>query len=197
VIAARRLGHPCELAAEYSKNNPVISWERPARLALWGTLMFQMMHQCWGLVIGLVGYFGVRILAVWPGQIIGFWIPHAACWGALFLFWLLVEKSNGGITRIFSRLESALQTSLGALSLILASAVLVVVNTTLMIASLWLYTPGPMPVATMFGEANLFTLTMVALTTSGELTSTVPIVVLLVILIRAVGRTPQAMLATR
>ncbi len=197
MIASRRLGHPHELAAEYSKNDALMSWRRPARLALWGALLLEVMHLCWSVMCSGLSYLGAWISIGLPGQVNGFWIPHVVCWGALFLFWWLAENSHGWIARGWSRLEAAVQTGRGAILLILATTTLVIIRVVLMLAGLWLHSRGQMPpVATMFGQQDFFSVSMMALLTAGELTTSIPLVVLLIIFIHAEERSPLVRFAT-
>lgn len=132
VIASRRLGHPYELAVEFSKNDSLAMWKRPARLLLWGMLSLEIVSVSWIAV--LVALCFVLRDVGWSSQIPEYlldksmFVGNAAYAATLVMLWALVGRPQGIVARTHAKLERAIQTRAGAVSLVLGAASLVAVN---------------------------------------------------------------------
>ncbi len=192
VIASRRLGHPFELAAEYSKNHSLMSWRRPARLALWGALALQAMTLCWSAILVALNDFDLWILMSGP------WLRNAsyiAQWSTLGFLWWLAENPNGSVARSLAWAEEGLRSTRGALCLAVGTIVCFVLGTVslrLLLQSLLnrqrIQTGVPQPF-------DIISLDMITQLVLGQLAWILPVVVLLVILVRAEQRPSIAKLA--
>ena len=188
VIASRRLGHQFELAAEYSKNHSLMSWRRPARLALWGALVLQAMTLCWSAILVAMAYFDLWILIGLPWLRNSYWMSYLAQWSTLGLLWSLAENPNGSVARSLAWAEEGLRSTRGALYLAVGTIVCFVPGTvSLRLLALSLNRQPP-----TFDFFNLNVITQLVL---GQLAWILPVVVLLIILVRAEQRPSIAKLA--
>lgn len=193
VVATRRLGHPCELAAEYSKNDALMSWRRPARLLLWGLLMLEGTSLVFSLM--LLTVYGLGAWDAVGSSLLGglIWLSHLSNWIALGLLWLLAARSQGAVSRILARLEEWLQTSTGAISLVASAVLLELVNVSVRLGLQSLLTKNmPNPGQ----EIDFFTFDMFSQLLVGQLAWIIPVVAILIILVRVETPRPVAKLAT-
>lgn len=138
VIAARRLGHPADLAAEYSKNDALMSWRRPARLVLWGLLILEALSLTWSAILLGLSLCGLLDLLNTPLSRFAMWTTPIIHWAGLALFWRLAETPHGRVSRLLSRAEGALQTRLGILVMLFGATAYVAVNVAIRLTAAWM-----------------------------------------------------------
>lgn len=200
IVASRRLGHPYELAAEYAKNDALMSWKRPAKLVLWGMLVLKLLS------FGSVVFY--TILTSWDARSFKdspwlqywfyrmYWLSLLTQAGVLILLWSLAENPQGRISRSLTWLEQTIRTGRGTFYFILAVVAFDLTNASLRLFQEWiriqnLVIQNNVAVIGQFGP-NLVVQTILA-----EMCRTVPLVLLLIVLIRTEGWKQTARFSTR
>lgn len=182
VIASRRLGHPCELAAEYSKNDSLAMWKRPARLVLWGMLLLEVVTLLWSamyLILGLLDWADLisRILQLQIALTVD--ISYALI---LIAMWALAGRPQGIVARTLGKLEFAIQSRAGALSLVLGTALVAVGQVVLRV---WLAAFLEQAQYGQFFSTNLYRTSLVVQLAVPRMIWSVAIATLLVLLTRS------------
>lgn len=191
VIASRRLGQPCELAAEFSKNQALMSWRRPARLVLWGMLVLELMSVIWTVFLAVTYHYNIGKFNNFQWLQISYWLYHVAEACALVLFWLLAEFPQGRVARTLAALEEWVQTLYGAIGLVVGVVLFVLANSALRFSRIWLRPDGSGL------NQQLLPYSFMTQVVLNQLLWTVPITIMLIVLIRSERAAPFRGLVAR
>lgn len=179
VIATRRLGRPFELAAEYSKNDALMSWKRPARLLLWGLLLMEVMSLCFSAILLPLSAVGLWDVVGVPWLRNLSWLSTVTNCSALGVLWVLAAKPQGTIARSIVWLEQRIGTNAGAVTLLVATVACEFAIVALRICLLWCLTQRG--VADLV-QAEYFTISMFLTILANQCAWTIPVAGSLVVL---------------